>query len=142
MNEHTHLLLNYASFNAVISVEFCNSLFYGLPKYSIHRLQKVQNAVARIVTNFSHFSHTTPTLKSLHRLSIFYRNNFKIYCITHHALFLDEPFYLSTLLTHRSNTQSLRTTSFNPLLLPYFNKKNEWLSYLLICCTISLESFT
>ena len=38
-------------------LDFCNSLYYGLPKYSIHRLQKVQNTVARIVTNFSHFLH-------------------------------------------------------------------------------------
>ena len=41
-------------------LDFYNSLFYGLPKYSIHRLQKVQNTVARIVTNSSHFSHITP----------------------------------------------------------------------------------
>ena len=39
--------------------------------------------------------------------------------------FLGEPFYLSTLLTHRSNTHSLRSTSFSPLLLPYFNKKSN-----------------
>ena len=41
------------------------------------------------------------------------------------TLFLGEPFYLSTLLTHRSNTHSLRSTSFSPLLLPYFNKKSN-----------------
>ena len=37
-------------------LDFCNSLFYGLPKYSIHRLQTVQNTVARIVSNSSRFS--------------------------------------------------------------------------------------
>ena len=31
-------------------IDYCNSLFYGLPKYSINRLQKIQNSVARIVT--------------------------------------------------------------------------------------------
>ena len=46
-------------------LDFCKSLFYGLPKYSIHRLQKVQNIVARIITNSFLFSHTTLTLKSL-----------------------------------------------------------------------------
>ena len=46
-------------------LDFCNSLFYGLHKYSIHRLKKVQNTVARIITNFFHFLHITPTLKSL-----------------------------------------------------------------------------
>ena len=47
-------------------LDFCNSLFYGLPKYSIHRIQKVNKTVYSIVSNSSHFSHITPTLKSLH----------------------------------------------------------------------------
>ena len=69
-------------------LDSCNCLFYGLPKYSIHRLQKVQNTFARIVTNSSHFSHIPSTLKSLHWLPIFYRINFKICCIIHTVLFL------------------------------------------------------
>ena len=44
---------------------YCNNFFYGLPKYSIHRLKKVQNTVARIVTYSSHFLQITPTQKSL-----------------------------------------------------------------------------
>ena len=104
---------------------FCNSLFYGLPKYSIHRLQKVQNTVAHVVSNSSRFSHITPTLKSLLWLPIFYRINFKMCCVTHSTPFLGKAFYLSTLLTHRSNIHSLRSTSFSPLLLFYFNKKSN-----------------
>ena len=38
-----------------LRLDFSNSLFYSLPKYSIHRLQKVQNTIARIVTNSSCF---------------------------------------------------------------------------------------
>ena len=38
-------------------LDYCNSLFYGLPKYSIHRLQKIQNTTARIVTRSSRFTH-------------------------------------------------------------------------------------
>ena len=41
-------------------LDFCYSLFHGLPKYSIHRLQNVQNTVGRIVSNSSHFSSITP----------------------------------------------------------------------------------
>ena len=106
-------------------LDFCNSLFYGLAEYSIHRFQKVQNAVARIVSNSSCFSHITPTLESLHWLPIFYRINFKMCCVTHRALFLGEPFYLSTLLSYRSNTLFIHSTSFSPLLLPYLNKKSN-----------------
>ena len=32
----------------------CNSLFYGFPNYSIHHLQKVQNATACIVNRSVH----------------------------------------------------------------------------------------
>ena len=74
-------------------IDFCNIRFYGLFKYSIHHLQKVQNTVARIVKNLSHFLHVTPALKSLHWLPILYRINFKICCITHSVLSLGEPLY-------------------------------------------------
>ena len=50
-----------------------------------------------------------------------YRINFC--CITHRGLSLYEPPYLSSLFSHRSNSHSLRSSSFSPLLLPYFNKK-------------------
>ena len=67
-------------------IDYCNSLFYGLPKYSINRLQKIQNSVARIVTRTSRSSHITPILKSLHWLPVQYRINFKLCCITHIVL--------------------------------------------------------
>ena len=45
---------------------------------SIHRLQKVQNTAARIITRSVHSSHITSVLKSLHWLPVKYRINFKI----------------------------------------------------------------
>ena len=106
-------------------LDYCNSLFYGLPNYSIHRLQKVQNTAARIVTCSVRSSHITTVLKSLHWLPVNYRMNFKIFCITHRALSLHEPHYLTSLFSLRSNSLSLRSSSFSPLLLPYFNKKSH-----------------
>ena len=37
--------------NSLVSsrLDFCNSLFYGLPKNSLKRLQRVQNSLARVV---------------------------------------------------------------------------------------------
>ena len=57
-------------------LDYCKSLFYGLPTYSIHRLQKVQNTAARIVTRSVRSSNITLALKSLHWLPIIYRINF------------------------------------------------------------------
>ena len=48
---------------------YCNSLYYGLPKYQINRLQHIQNSLARIVVQAPKFQHITPILKSLHWLS-------------------------------------------------------------------------
>ena len=71
-------------------IYYCNSLFYGLPKYSINHLQKIHNSVARIVarivTRTSRSSHITPVLKSLHWLPVQYRINFKLCCFPHRAL--------------------------------------------------------
>ena len=79
-------------------IDYCNSILYGLPKYSLHRLQKVQNSVAPIVTRTSHLTYITPILKSLHWLPVKYRINFKLCCTTHHAFSLGEPHCLNSLL--------------------------------------------
>ena len=85
----------------------------------------MQNSVARIVTRTSRSSHITPILKSLHWLPVQYRINFKLCCITHRALSLKEPHYLNSLLINRLNSHSLRSSSLNPLTLPFFNKKSN-----------------
>ena len=106
-------------------LDYWNSLFFGLPNYSIHRLQKVQNAAARFVTRSVRSSHIAPVLKSLHWLPVNYRFNFKICCITHRVLSLHGPHYLSSLFSLRSNSHSLRSSFFSPLLLSYTSRKNH-----------------
>ena len=68
---------------------------------------------------------STPILKSLHWLPVQYRINCKLCCITHLALSLKEPHYLNSLLINRLNSHSLRSSSFNPLTLPFINKKSN-----------------
>ena len=102
-------------------LDYCNSLFYGFPKYSIHRLKKIQNTTARMATRTS-VTHITPILKSLHWLPVLYRINFKICCLTLQAISLGESYYLYSLLSNRLNSHSLRSSSFNPLVVPCFKK--------------------
>ena len=106
-------------------IDNCYRLLCGLLKYSLHCLQKVQNSVARIVTRTSRSSHITPLLKSLHWLLAEYLINLKLSCITHRALSLGKPHYLNSLLTPKLNPHSLRSSSFNPLMLPFFNKMSN-----------------
>ena len=47
-------------------LDYCNSLYYGLPKYQINRIQHIQNALARTVVQAPKFKHITPILISLH----------------------------------------------------------------------------
>jgi hypothetical protein len=60
---------------------YCNSLYYNLPAVSLDRLQKDQNALARVVV-LSVRHHITPTLKNLHLLPIREQISFKIAAIT------------------------------------------------------------
>jgi hypothetical protein len=43
-------------------VDYCNGLLYGLPNNAIAKLQRVQNAAARILYRAPRFSHITPLL--------------------------------------------------------------------------------
>ena len=47
-------------------LDYCNSLFFGLPDSQLGKQQRVQNACARLVCNSPRFSHCTPLLSELH----------------------------------------------------------------------------
>ena len=58
--------------HSVISakLDYCNSLFIDIPDYLITKLQRVQNAAARIVLNLKKYDSVTPHLMKLHWLPI------------------------------------------------------------------------
>ena len=47
-------------------LHYCNSLLYGIPKYSVCRLQSVQNTAAHIVTITRKCDSITPIMFKLH----------------------------------------------------------------------------
>ena len=53
--------------NALVSsrLDYCNSLFRGLPCFNLHKLQSIQNTLARVVTNHRKYARVTPILKQL-----------------------------------------------------------------------------
>lgn len=59
-------------------IDYCNALYFGISQSSLHRLQLVQNAAARLLTSFSRHTHITPIHSSLHWLPVRFRIDFKI----------------------------------------------------------------
>jgi len=99
-------------------LDYCNSLYYNLPAYEIHRLQYIQNSLARAVCRTSKFAHISPTLKALHWLKITERIEYKVASLTYNALQFHQPSYISDLLTVQSNSHNTRSSSLVTLKRP------------------------
>ena len=58
--------------NSLVSskLDYCNSLYNGISPANLNKIQRIQNTLARVVTNTSKFEHITPVLKKLHWLPI------------------------------------------------------------------------
>lgn len=76
-------------------LDYCNSLYVGLDQSSLHRLQLVQNAAARLLTGTKKREHITPVLASLHWLPVCFRIDFKILLLVFKILNGLAPSYLS-----------------------------------------------
>ena len=86
--------------NSMISsrTDYCDSLLYGVNKYNVAKLQKIQNILCRIVFRLDKTSHLTPYLQKLHWLPISYRILFNYNLITFKAIKFSQPTYLSSLI--------------------------------------------
>ena len=101
-------------------IDYYNSLLYGVPNCHLHKLQRVQNAAARLLFEESKYCHVTPLLKSLHWLPVKYRIIFKVLLITFKAIHGLAPVSISELISIRDVSLSrycLRST--NSLMLNY-----------------------
>ena len=86
-------------------IDYCNSLLVGVLADQLSKLQRLQNAAARLVSNVAEYDHVTPTLVNLHRLPVTYRVNFKIAMLAHKCIYSNAPEYLKGLITVKSTTR-------------------------------------
>ena len=104
-------------------LDYCNSLFHNMPEKYIARLQRVQNCLARVVTNAPRFSRSVPFLKRLHWLPVKFRIHFKICAITFRTLKENKPAYLADLLVRPKCSKYLRSTNSNRFVVPRIKTK-------------------
>ena len=64
-------------------LDYCNSLYYGISLNTLNKLQKVQNAAARLIARVNSRTSISPVIYNLHWLRIESRVIFKLLLIVH-----------------------------------------------------------
>ena len=107
--------------NSLVSskLDYCNSLYSGISQTNLNKLQRIQNSLARVITNTSKYQHITPTLKKLRWLPIKQRIDYKTCLLTYKTLTNQQPTYLYNSLSFPSHSVSTRSSDSLVLSIPY-----------------------
>ena len=97
-------------------LDYGNALLVNSNKSAISKLQRVQNAAARLISKTKKYDHITPVLKSLHWLPVHLRIHYKLAVLCFNYFQGESPFYFSELLTIYTPKRSLRSSSDNRML--------------------------
>ena len=92
-------------------LDYANLLLYNLQQYSIKKLQKVQNAAARLVCKVGRREHISPRLYELHWLKVKYRIQYKLNTLTYACIKGMAPQYLCDLLQIKEPERNLRSSA-------------------------------
>jgi len=101
-------------------LDWCNSLLCGVLENLLRKVQSVQNAAARLLTNTRRRDHITPVLCQLHWLPVQRRVEFKIACLAHQSITSTAPTYLSAniQLVSEHGRLHLRLSFYRTLAVP------------------------
>ena len=93
----------------VRELDYCNSILHGISVGNLNKLQRVQNMLARVVTERRKFDHITPVLEDLHWLPMAKRIDLKLTIIAFKVRQLKQPEYLSALVIDYEPSRSFRS---------------------------------
>ena len=109
-------------------IDYCNSLLYGLSTDLICKLQRVQNAAARLVTGTPRFSHITPVLLSFRWLPVKERIHYKIIIFAFKVIHGLAPVLAILVVYYRFRVQVPSLPRNDELLLkPFFRRTKKTL---------------
>ena len=91
-------------------LDYCNAIFYGTSRHNIHKLQRVQNTLARVVKERGKYDHVTPLLSQLQWLPIEARIRHKIAVLTFKAVATGKPSHLAELIHTHAPAKELRSS--------------------------------
>ena len=107
------ILISLAHSLIVSRIDYCNSLFLGLPNYLLKKIQSVINKCTRLIFSLPPRVPTTRYLIELHWLPIKARVEFKICLIVFKALKFNKPQYIVDLLSSSISTTDFALRSSN-----------------------------
>jgi len=100
-------------------LDYSNSVLYGTSTSNLHKLQMVQNALARTITRSPRSVPTSQLLSDLHWLPIHKRINFKIATLTYKVPSTQQPVHLHNLIScYHQPSRLLRSSNQSLLHVP------------------------
>src|SRR5688572_9412274 len=103
-------------------LDYCSSLYIGLPQIRLHPLEGVLRAAARLIGGVPKFGHISAYMRDvLHWLPVQQRIHYRVSSIVWQCILGRAPFYLRELLTLTSacsGRRSLRSASRGDFMVP------------------------
>jgi len=85
-------------------LDYCNSLLFNTSEFNLNRMQRLQNCLARVVTQQSRNTSSAVILNRLHWLPVRKRVQYKIASLTHQALETGLPKRLRSIINPLTST--------------------------------------
>ncbi len=106
-----HAVKTLVQSNVIMRLDYCNGIYTGLPKKTIHRLKLTLNSAARLIYQTPRREHITPTLERLNWLTITKRCQYKTLVMTFKILHNGAPAYLCDTVNRYEPKRALRSAA-------------------------------